>query len=303
MSSQTLSWSYSRVDVFTRCRLEYYYAYYGAYGGWEKDAPKEKRELNILKHTKNRYAWMGDMVHGLIEEFMQEFAKGNVLSSEQFLERADQRMRREYRDSRDQLYRKDPGRYNGLVEHENNIAVTDQQWKHIHENVMGCAANFFYTDFYKQHIATGGRDILRIEKLDSFDLDGIKVYARPDVAIKGPDFLKIIDWKTGSENDEHEFQLCYYVLYGVRKLGVSPDKIKASLVYLKDNTQTEAVMDASKLERAAEYLKSTFEGIETFAEEARQGVEINALPRAKAKSTCSLCRFQKICAANSCAVS
>jgi CRISPR/Cas system-associated exonuclease Cas4 (RecB family) len=181
------------------------------------------------------------------------------------------------------------------VEHENNLEIADRQWKHIHENVMECAANFFYTDFYKQHVLSGGKDILRIEKLDSFDLDGIKVYARPDVAVKSEDGLEIIDWKTGSEDDEHEFQLCFYAMYGVRKLGIPPEKIRASLVYLRDNTINKAVIDPEKLGRAEEYLKSTYDGIKAFDEDAKQGVEVGALPRAKAKSTCTLCRFQKMC--------
>jgi CRISPR/Cas system-associated exonuclease Cas4 (RecB family) len=290
-----LSWSYSRVDVFTRCKREYYFAYYASHGGWDKKAPKEKRELFIRKHTKNRYAWMGDLVHAVIEDFLEEFRKGKLASSEELLKAADARMRKEYRDSLEQRYRQDPGRYTGLVEHENSLQIREKQWKNIHENVMTCAANFYYTDFYKKYIVPDCKDILRIEKLDSFEVDGIKVYARPDVAVKSEDALKIIDWKTGAQNDEHEFQLCYYTLYGVHKLNTPMDKITTSLVYLKDNTKTETVMNAQKLENARQYLKSTFSEMKAFEESALREPDPGSLPAAKALSTCALCRFQKIC--------
>lgn len=291
-----LSWSCSREDVFTRCRLEYWFNYYGSHGGWERDAPPLARECFTLKHTKNRYAWMGDLVHEAIQDFLEGWADGRPLSRDQTVDRAHKRMRRQYRESLEKKFRIKPGKtYNRLVEHENNIAVPDEKWKDLNENVKHCVANFFFTGFYRRFIATDSRNVVRIERLDHFFEDGIKVYAKPDVAARDAGRFLIADWKTGREDDEHEFQICYYVLYAIRKLGFPLEKIDPVLVYLKDNTEKRVEVTGTMLDTAIAHLKKIFSEMKSFDEQVKENVDINLLPKAKTGSTCSFCRFQGIC--------
>jgi len=290
-----LSWSSSRVDIFSRCQLEYYFTYYLSHGGWEKGADKRVRDCYLLKHTKNRYAWMGDLVHQTLEHFLNQCRKGERLSREAVIAFGDQQMRREFRESRDQQYRLYPNRCVGLVEHENNMPVTDEQWKRIHENLVTCLGNFFYTDFYKTRISETLKPIFKIERLEHFFLDNIKVYAKPDVAFKEEDRLHIIDWKTGAAHDEHEFQLYYYVLFGVHKLGFNAEQIDADIIYLKDNTLKQVEIRPEYLEGAKDHLNRTFDKMRLFDEAVRQGLQEAELPVSSSKNTCCLCRFQKLC--------
>jgi len=290
-----LSWSCSREDIFTRCQLEYFFNYYGAYGGYAANAPAWRRELFILKNTKNRHAWMGDLVHNIIEEFLSHLHVGKRLSREELLIRADKRMRKEFIESRDELYRQNPGRCNGLVEHENKILVPEEKWKALHENVMNCVANFFYTDFYWNHVEGNSRSIVKTEKLDHYDLDGIKVYAKPDVAVSEDGFLSIIDWKTGAQADEHEFQIYYYALYAIQKLKKVPEEIRPSIVYLRDNTVKPVELSITLLENSKTHLKNTFEEMKSFHEPFAHLEDYSSLKRASSLSTCGLCRFKKLC--------
>lgn len=293
-----ISWSCSRLDIFSRCRLEYYFNYYGARNGWEKEAPRQKRELYILKNTKNRHAWMGDLVHNIIEEYLVNYFQGKHLSREDLSARADKRMRREFVESRDQRYREFPGRCNGLVEHENGIVVPEEKWKALHENVLNCVANFFYTDFYFNHIENNSKGIVKTEKLDHYDLDGIRVYAKPDIAVNEDGITTIIDWKTGAQNDEHESQIFYYVLYAIRKLKKAPEDIRAQLVYLRDNTLKEVTVSPDHLENAISHLKRTYAEMEAVHETYRLLEDYSAVPKSASLSTCGLCRFKKICRNN-----
>ena len=50
------SWSYSRDNLFQECKREYYYNYYGSWGGWEKNKADEiTRTLYVLKNLQNRW--------------------------------------------------------------------------------------------------------------------------------------------------------------------------------------------------------------------------------------------------------
>jgi len=48
------SWSISRDRVFQTCPRQYYFNYYGYWGGWETDAPERTRQIYVLKQLKNR---------------------------------------------------------------------------------------------------------------------------------------------------------------------------------------------------------------------------------------------------------
>jgi CRISPR/Cas system-associated exonuclease Cas4 (RecB family) len=234
---------------------------------------------------------MGDLVHAALERFFVSFAGGRPPSREEIVSYADKTMRVQFRESREQRYRQAPGRYNGLVEHENDLTVTDEQWKRIHENVMTCTANFFHTPIYKDDILAASRPLFRTEKLEHYFIDDIKVYARPDVAFRGEDGVDIIDWKTGSPDDSHDFQMHYYALYGIKKLGLRPEKITARLVYLKDNLMRRVEMSAQSLSNAEDYVRKSFAEMA----EMEKKLKPESVPSAKSASTCRLCRFQKIC--------
>jgi CRISPR/Cas system-associated exonuclease Cas4 (RecB family) len=291
MADRGLSWSCSRADMFSRCRLEYFYNYIASYNGWERDADPFARTCFILKHTKNRYAWMGDMVHEALERFFTSYAGGKPMSREEITALADRTMRSQFRESKEQKYRQAPGRYNGLVEHENNLEVTDDQWKRIHENVVTCAANFFLTPVYRDDILASSLPLFRTEKLEHYFIDEIKVYAKPDVVFRREGGVDIIDWKTGSPDDSHDFQMHYYALYGIKKFTLPPEKVSARLVYLKDNLIRRVEISPESLANAEEYVRGSFREMA----EMEKDLKADDIPGAKSASTCRLCRFQKIC--------
>ena len=65
------SWSISRDRVFQICPRQYYFNYYGYWGGWESNAPQRVKQIYVLKQLKNRYMWSGAKVHDCIERNRQ----------------------------------------------------------------------------------------------------------------------------------------------------------------------------------------------------------------------------------------
>ena len=66
------SWSISRDRVFQTCPRQYYFNYYGYWGGWDINAPARIRQIYILKQLKNRYMWAGAKVHDCIERTLEK---------------------------------------------------------------------------------------------------------------------------------------------------------------------------------------------------------------------------------------
>jgi hypothetical protein len=52
--ANVFSWSRSRAGMFEDCRRRYYYHYYGAWGGWDSNAPPDIRRLYVLKQLTGR---------------------------------------------------------------------------------------------------------------------------------------------------------------------------------------------------------------------------------------------------------
>ena len=71
------SWSKSRDSLFSECRRKYYFNHYGFWGGWKIDAPKEVRELYILKNLISKEMWVGQVVHKIIENVLSQLKLGN----------------------------------------------------------------------------------------------------------------------------------------------------------------------------------------------------------------------------------
>lgn len=65
------AWSHSRHQTFQTCLKRYFFAYYGAWGGWEESAPAPTRELYILKRLSTRQQWAGHHAHVAIETLVK----------------------------------------------------------------------------------------------------------------------------------------------------------------------------------------------------------------------------------------
>jgi hypothetical protein len=78
------SWSKSRHEKLQECLRSYYFYYYRSWGGWEAAAPKEVRELYVLKKLGNRYAWAGSVVHDAIKDALLDMRAGRTVEPEKW---------------------------------------------------------------------------------------------------------------------------------------------------------------------------------------------------------------------------
>jgi hypothetical protein len=223
------SWSHSRNGMFQTCLKRYYFAYYAAWGGWEETAPVRSRELYSLKRLSTRQQWAGHHAHLAIEFLLKNARRdpAGALAASAAL-RQIELMRREFRESRAGAYKLDPVRTPGLFEHEYNLEIPAGEWKHTVDRVALAIRNFLASDLWQEIHSLPDDAFLAVERRAHFLLDGLKVFAVPDLVIRRGGQVLIYDWKTGSSAlAEHRTQLGIYALLAIDRWTAAPGEIEA----------------------------------------------------------------------------
>ena len=94
------SWSKSRHEKLAECPRQYFFHYYGSWGGWERGAAPDVKELYTLKKLTARPAWAGSTVHDTIKRALTLVRDGQPLDGAQLIDRTRARVRAEFRESR-----------------------------------------------------------------------------------------------------------------------------------------------------------------------------------------------------------
>ena len=100
---------------------------------------------------------------------------------------------------------------------------------------MRSLRNFFKSPVLAEALAVGRGQWLTVEDLVSFDVAGVPVFLRMDLAYRDPaGRVVIVDWKTGrGEGRFSEVQLAGYALYASEQgWAKSPEEIQTELAYL-----------------------------------------------------------------------
>jgi hypothetical protein len=169
------SWSISRDRVFQTCLRQYYFNYYGYWGGWEMDAPARTRQIYILKNLKNRYMWAGAKVHDCIKHTLTNIKRGiSVLDVDQIVDITLNQMREEFRSSREKRYLTHP-KTCALFEHEYDLDILDAEWKKTAGKVEKCLRNFYSSETFEMLKELPQQMWLEVEDFSSFNLNNTKI--------------------------------------------------------------------------------------------------------------------------------
>ena len=177
--SNTFSWSRSRDNTFQECRRRYFYQYYGAWGGWEADAPAETRRLYVLKQLSSRQQWAGRVVHDAVEMALRAFAHGRELPPEPFIRDVVERMRQDWRSSHARRYWETP-KTAALFEHEYGVDVKAETWQALSRHVASCVRTFFRLPLLAEIRRTPLEHWLIEYSSKAFEFEGTAIWVTPD---------------------------------------------------------------------------------------------------------------------------
>jgi hypothetical protein len=293
------SWSVSRDRLFRNCPRAYYYHYYGARGGWEAGAPAAARDLYVLRNLSTRHQWVGSMVHRVLEAVLVGLREGRPMRHGEAAERLTNLMRFRWRRSRAGAYREAP-KLGGLLEHEYGIPVRDADWRALHQGARRALDAAYTLGIFERLAAIRREDWLGVERLDSFELDGVPVYAVPDLAFREGERVVIVDWKTGGEDDVDalgvRFQLVCYGLYARARFGATSEGLRVGLALLGAPSYREGGVTGAELDAALARIRaSMLEMRSLLADPATDLATEEGFPRTTDERRCTVCPFRRPC--------
>ena len=291
------SWSRSRDNTFQECRRKYFYHYYGAWGGWDADAPAEVRRLYILKQLSSRQQWAGRVVHDTIEMALHAFAQGRDLPVEPFIADVIERMRGDWRSSRAGRYREAPKTV-ALFEHEYQLDLKPEVWQALSRNVAACLRNFFRLPLLAT-IRRTSPEHWSIEHWSKvFDFEGTSVWVAPDFGFwTAEGRLALVDWKTGgSRPAAAAFQLGCYALYAHEVLGVPPAQVELLEANLREPLITPLRWDDERLDAIREQLRLSIRSMRAYLADPEANLaSIADFERTEELRICRWCNFRAVC--------
>jgi len=291
------SWSRSRDATFQDCRRKYYLHYYGAWGGWDAGCPPDVRRLYILKQLASRQMWAGRIVHDAIEMALQVYQHGREVPVDPFIADVIERMRAEWRSSRDGRYREAPKTL-ALFEHEYAVDLKAEAWQMLRRNVETCLRNFFRLPLLAEVRKTAPEHWSIEHWSKVFDFEGTPVWIAPDFGFwNEAGRLTLVDWKTGaSDPDATAFQLGCYALYAAEVLGVAPAKVDLLEVNLREPTVTPLAWDDARLEEIREQLRLSIRSMRAYlADPAANHARLEDFERTEERRICRWCNFKAVC--------
>ncbi len=301
--SNDFSWSKSRHEKFSECLRAYYFYYYRSWGGWDSSAPREVRELYVLKKLSNRYSWAGTVVHDSIKDALLDWRAGRAVDGAAVEARARKQMQDDFRFSREKGYwkRKYRKAFAGLAEHEYDEPIPNEAWKQNWETVAAALGWFFASRWPALARSLQQPQWLEVDAgadFSSFTLEGVKVFAIPDFAyVDGSGAPVVVDWKTGKVRDGYDEQVLGYALYLSQRYKLPVERVRASLVYLNEGQEQEVQVDPVAVEGfRARFTQSVARMRELLADPATntpRGEE--AFPQTEERAACVRCAFRRPC--------
>ena len=284
------SWSVSRHDTFNSCRRKYFYSYYLA-----PDDP----EIHRLKKLSALPLWAGSVVHEIIEGILKtRDTMPSETEQQAIVHAAVHGASSAIGASRGGPRAKTAccaSAFSSTNTPPPSTRKTRRSWSHV----MRSLRNFFRSPVLQEALAVGRSQWLTVEDLVSFDVGGVPVFLRMDLAFRDAQGrVVIVDWKTGrGEGRFNEIQLAGYALYAARQGWVTPaEEIQTELAYLAIPRYVRRSVDARKLDHARAFIEKSAERMKALLVDPALNLgRIEDFAMIDRPQLCRRCNFRRLC--------
>lgn len=292
------SWSKSRAEVFERCLREYFWTYYGSWGGWLRSAPEATRQAYLMKKLDNRWGWSGKIAHVFVREYLLATLKGFTQPTEKVLEHAKQLMRADLQYSAALGFQAGDKRradFTGLLEHYYGEQHPKEEWAAIWSRTEQSLLGFLDSRWPKDIAAMPGEVLELDDSADPVQHLGLSLHSRPDLAFRTGGYVAAVDWKTGSPDPHDEDQVAGQVRHLEAK-GVAGEK-RGWLVYLREGIEREVRVSPEALKAFdARFIASSTAMKDLLADvDSNTPKAIDEFKMTENLHKCSTCRFRRLC--------
>lgn len=303
------SWSFSAAADFEVCRRRRYWGKYAMWGGWEKSAPEIARKAYRLNKMDTRHTLKGNAVEQAIMWILREAQAGRRVDADTAYEQvARPYLNTAWKESRAGAWKSNPKKHCCLHEHYYRHGRTppEKEWTEaLVKDVRQCITHFIERALPRLEHVKPEQEI-QVATVDaggdpeSFEFEGIKVYAIPDYVYREGDMLHIHDWKSGRAKVEHRDQVALYGLWANVRHQAEPENIVIYLEYLREGKVAFEQVSGAMLEAVRESIRDSVASMSDYlvgGDRARN----EPLPKedwelAPTRMPCTTCNFYELCA-------
>jgi hypothetical protein len=302
------SWSFSAAGDFEDCRRKRYWSKYAAWGGWDREAPEESRTAYRLNKMDNIYSLQGQAAEETVMWVLREAQAGQPVDAAQAYERiARPFLRQKWTESRQGLWKVNAKKHCCLREHY--YGLWDKETERARAEAMAehtkkCIANFIDRMLPRLRVILPGNEVLIAGPgmggdPESFELEGIKIYAIPDYVHRDGEIMHIHDWKAGKVKAAHQEQLALYGLWASCKHETAVENICCYVEYLATGQMAPVVITQEILDQILGRISESVADMRGYLVDEDLAAN-RALPKAEWELTadpriCRMCNFYELC--------
>jgi len=312
----TLTWSSSRDQILHSCERKYYFQYLAP--ARINSSDPILREIAFLKKLKTIPLWKGNLLHGVIAQYLEKVQQGQTIQTDVFLDEFQKNIESQWFYSARKEYLKEPRRIGqgnvlALMEHEYGAELAENTLLKVIQDVR----NWF---LLLSGWANNNGTLRKLQQASNcwiepqaygrnapgFDYDNVQVLAKVDLAILNNDgSFDIYDWKSSQAPtkaawniEQAELQVSVYQLWPHFRFNIPLSAIKAQLIYLGDNPPRHKVfeMDGNKKEYILNLVGKSISRTKQFDElHSEEQLSLSDLDFASSTSICRFCPFKRLC--------
>jgi len=298
-SHPKFSWSQSRRSTFRECLRRYFYRYYASHRGWENDANPHTALTYRLKQITNLHLLVGSIVHELASEAILRARGGQEpIELDALISAGRGRLNRAWAESQDRAsWERFPKRRIMLHEVYYGSGPSGPLIETIREKLTSSLEGLLRSVSYREAAEAPYIEVKEADRLDSFVLDGVTIYAQPDLLYRrGSGEVRIVDWKTGGERDGDVRQLRAYALYVRSRVDLESDSITGVLEYLGEGTRSEAPIPQSLSDEEANSIRDSISMMREYLFDPNLNVALpkDHFPLRTDLDACRFCEFYEL---------
>ena len=294
------AWSISRQRKLDQCRRAYFYTYYLGWNGWLDDAPTATRVAYRLGKLTSLDALLGQQIDVRAQE-LEEAARGGAMlpEADELETRTREALRRLWTQSKEgrAAFEARPNRVTmlrSLYLEQDTQPETDRLNEKAGPSMRGLLA----ASHWERLQACGDAGRIEVPDFASFQHDGDKVFAAPDLAYVHDGVLHVIDWKTGREDDTQPTQVLLQMWWALDTYpGLEGLDIRGYLEYVAAGRTrpVEAVVDFRG--QAAETVRAGVAQMRALLADPERNIPLEMAAFERNESgLCRTCNFLPICA-------
>lgn len=293
------SWSQSRRSTFRECPRRYFWQYYGSHNGWLAESPEEVHLAWRLKKITNLHMALGSVVHEIAAHAVQRARGGGAAPTPaQLVEEGRAQLNRIWVQSqRREEWERAPNRIPMLMEFYRATGPGRDLIERIRDRLYACLRNLPSAESFREAIEAPQVEVKEIDRLDFVEIEGVKVYAQPDLLYRVGDAWRIVDWKTGARGEGHAPQLRTYAVYLRERKDLPRGPVIGRLEYLESgDALTVPITDRDIADERGRILASVDNMREYLANPARNEPKLReAFPLTEDTRQCPRCNFYELC--------